>query len=417
MRSGEHTIEGYHYIWSGPNDGRGLYGVALALPAHLRASIVSWRPISARLLTARLHHRHGKLTVIVVYGPTDIAAERSKDAYQEQLTHLIQSAPPHDVTLVLTDANASLAPDAHDGTSPAIMGPVFVDTTTNDNGHRLVNVCRATNLCIADTWFPRRRIHHWSCYSNYGTTRKAIDHVLISAKWRSAITKFRVYRGAQLGNTDHRMLAADLRLRLMFQRAVHHQPRLDMAAPKNDDTQRAYSILLYLQYTLPEQLSDWPTFKTSVTAAAQNALGRSRPAAKQPWISSTTLNIVNRRREARLRGDRALYRQLNGARNASIRRDQETFWERKATQLEEASQRNDLRQMYGTLKSAKAEPNHRSFLVKDHRGNILATERECIGRWKEHFSQLLNHQLQMIQISPQTLTTTSLSILTARRPP
>ena len=131
--SRERTVDDFHYIWSGPNDGRGLYGVSLALPAHLRSAIVSWRSISPRLLTARLHHRHGKITVIVAYGPTDIAVEQSKDAYQEQLTQLIQSVPPHDVTLVLTDANASLAHDAPDGTSPAIMGPVFVDTTTNDS--------------------------------------------------------------------------------------------------------------------------------------------------------------------------------------------------------------------------------------------------------------------------------------------
>ena len=333
----------------------------------MKSAIVSWKPVSPRLLTARLQHRHGKITVIVAYGPTELATEQTKDAYQEQLTHLIQSAPTHDVTIVLTDSNATLANDADDNTRPSIIGPVFVDHHTNDNGHRLVDVCRTTNLCIMDTWFPRKQIHHWTWYSNDGITRKSIDHILVSARWKSAVSHCRVYRGAQLGNTDHRMLVAEMRLRLQAQKQDATLRKLNTATLKDADTQHSFAIALQNRFqALPEeQWSDWPTFRTSVMASAQEAVGHRRPCAKQPWMSARTLEIVNQRRKARLDGNIGLYRRLNGARNASIRQDQETFWSREATQLEEASQRNDLRRLYGTLRKAKAEPSHRSFLCKD----------------------------------------------------
>ena len=191
--SGELTIEDHHFIWSGPTDGRGQQGVALALPIRLKASLCSWKPISPRLLTARLHHRHGKLTIIVGYAPTDIAPEALKDDYYDALQAAILAVPPHDITIVLTDANATVSNDARDPTVTPVTGHFYVDPVTNDNGHRMIELCRGTNLCVADTWFPRKHIHAYTWYSNDGVTRKAIDHVLISQRWRSSITNCRVY--------------------------------------------------------------------------------------------------------------------------------------------------------------------------------------------------------------------------------
>ena len=144
---------------------------------------------------------------------------------------MIQHIPPHDITVVLTDANASIS--ALDGNNPntpidtAVTGTTFIDERTNDNGNRLLLLCQSHNLCITDTWFPRKRIHHWTWYSADGRTRKGIDHILISRRWRSSVTNCRVFRGAQLGNTDHRMLVAQLKLRLKADPTTKHQPRLD----------------------------------------------------------------------------------------------------------------------------------------------------------------------------------------------
>ena len=116
--SGEKTSGSHHYIWSGPNDGRGLHGVALAVPIHLKSSIISWKPVSGRLLTARLNHRHGKMSIIVAYAPTEVAPDNIKDQFYDQLQSLIQATPTHDMTIVLTDANASITADTRDPTLP-----------------------------------------------------------------------------------------------------------------------------------------------------------------------------------------------------------------------------------------------------------------------------------------------------------
>ena len=48
----------------------------LLLDKRLSGSLVSWSPISDRLLCARLVHKHGHLSVIVAYAPTRTAIRR-----------------------------------------------------------------------------------------------------------------------------------------------------------------------------------------------------------------------------------------------------------------------------------------------------------------------------------------------------
>ena len=389
--SGEKTVDGYHYIWSGPKNNNGLYGVALALPTRLKSTVISWKPISSRLLAARLQHHHGKMTVIVGYAPTNVATDDTKDAYYEQLHRTVEGAPPHDIILVLTDANATISADARDPSLRPVVGPELIDSTTNDNGHRMIDLCRAENLCIIDSFFPRKRIHHYTWYSGDGRTKKALDHILISTRWKSFVTNCRVYRGAQLANTDHRLLAADLKLKLKTQRSTSLLPRLNTARLREPALEHEYACSITNRFNGIEFANDWDTFKVAITEATTETLGLGRPPPKQPWISEQTLDIINLRREARLRGDMEEYRHLNERRNAAIRQDKETYWENQATLLEEASQRNDLRQTYALLKKSKADPDHRTTLIKDSQGNVLSTETECIARWKEHFSELLNH--------------------------
>ena len=78
---------------------------------------------------------------------------------------------------MLSDANASLSADTRDNTLRHVTGPVTTDNATNDNGRRLVDLCRAEHLTIADTYFPRKLIHQYTWYSPDGRTKKALDHI------------------------------------------------------------------------------------------------------------------------------------------------------------------------------------------------------------------------------------------------
>ena len=73
------------------------------------------------------------MTVIVAYAPTDISDEETKDAYYEQLQSTVGSAPPHDIVIVLSDANAMLSLDTRDpslGQSSGLCSSTPLPTTT-----------------------------------------------------------------------------------------------------------------------------------------------------------------------------------------------------------------------------------------------------------------------------------------------
>ncbi|KAI8494385.1 hypothetical protein Bbelb_276110 [Branchiostoma belcheri] len=377
------TVAGDHCLfWSGPEDRTGLYGVALAIPKQLRGSLLSWKPVSDRLLTARLLHQHGKMTVIVAYGPTDVAPDQDKDLFFDQLQELVKDAPQHDITIVLTDANATLCQASRSASPQNVLGPISADPSTNDNGSRLLDLCRATNMSIADSWFPRKRIHHWTWYSLDGRTRKAIDH-----------SHLRPVEIVHHKLPYHRLLVAHMRMKLKADPTAKKERRIDSSQLLDPLIQEKYmcSISNRFNALTQDETADWQNFKTEVLKAAEETVGRSRPAPKKPWILHETLHIIDCRRAARLRGDMTEYRRLNRERNSAIHRDRETFWADQATSLEEAAQRDDQHQVYSILRRAKAGPQRRSSLIKDTAGNILSSEEDCITRWREHFSQLLNH--------------------------
>ena len=67
--SGKNIVEGLTFLHSG--GAQHHHGVCLVLSPRTARSLKSWEPISDRLLTARLVHRHGHMTILVPYSPTE----------------------------------------------------------------------------------------------------------------------------------------------------------------------------------------------------------------------------------------------------------------------------------------------------------------------------------------------------------
>ncbi len=224
-------------------------------------------------------------------------------------------------------------------------------------------------------------------------TRKASDHILISRRWKSFVTNCRVYRGAELGNTDHRLLVAQLKLKLRANQHIKTQPRLDSSLLSDPNIAKDFCCAIRRTFDnlATDKVNDWQTFKESVIQSAHNVFGCFRSSSKKPWISERTLNIIDRRREARLRGDLTEYQRLNRQRNVAIAEDREKFWQAEAKHLESAANNNNMSRVFSLLRQARNGPRITTALVKDSNGNLIVTEANCLERWKEHFSLLLQH--------------------------
>ena len=94
-----------------------------------------------------------------------------------------------------------------------------------------------------------------------------------------------MYGGAQLGDTDHRQLVADLVLKRKAQAQHSTRPISDTHRLREPDLQHTYACRITNRFNGLERTYDWETFKTAITEAAKETLGQGRPAPKQPWIS------------------------------------------------------------------------------------------------------------------------------------
>ena len=86
---------------------------------------------------------------------------------------------------------------------------------------------------MAGSWFQCPQAHHWTWYSNTGGVTKEIDHVIVHGCWRM-IQNCRVYRSAQVLNTDHRLVVATMKLQLKSRRMVPSRPRPDVGKLKHE---------------------------------------------------------------------------------------------------------------------------------------------------------------------------------------
>ena len=146
------------------------------LRGPFRQSLVSWTSVSDRILQARIAHRHGQLTVLVVYAPTEMASDSIKDSFYNELSTIIQSTSPHDNLIVLGDLSA-VTGSANVGVS-GVVRP-FGSGTPNDNTERLHLLSGNHGLTVVGSWFRRLNIHRWTWASRDGDTKKEIDHILV----------------------------------------------------------------------------------------------------------------------------------------------------------------------------------------------------------------------------------------------
>ena len=87
-----------------------------------------------------------------------------------------------------------------------------------------------------------------------------------------------------------------------------------------------------------------------------------------------------------------LHRTLSRRRKVALQRDQNKYWNEKAETLENAANKNDHATMFRefrTLTTSTTVKNNIN-IVTDKEGNIISNNCDCLNRWKEHYSELLN---------------------------
>lgn len=384
MKEGDTT-----FVWSGSAAGEKSNGVALAMSPVCSSALLSWKPISDRMLLARFKHIHGVMAVIVAYAPTESAEVSVKEAFYGQLEDTLRELSSRDLRVCLGDFNAVSGTDRLP--SDRVLGPHGCGTP-NENSGLLLALCRNHDLRIAGSWFRRKDIHRWSWYSNDGHTKKEIDHILVGCRWR-ALVNCRTHRGFEF-STDHRPVVATIRVHPCKRKAPTNQ-MLKFDSERLKDPTVSARFMHAVEGGLSGASTGsvegtWCGFKSALCAAAKSTIGTKR-FVRQEWISSETLDIIDERRAARLAGNRARYRELNGVRRRALHHDHQVWADNLAAEVEDNLQQNHSRNAFANIRRLRARGPRVSAPIRSAGGEILSDEQSKLSRWNEYFSGLLNN--------------------------
>ena len=97
------------------------------------------------------------------------------------------------------DVNAKVGKES---TCKPTIGNESLHTETNNNGIKMIHFAIFKGLNVRSTAFPHKDIHKETWYSADSRTVNQIDHILISNRYRSAITDITALRGPDIGS-DH----------------------------------------------------------------------------------------------------------------------------------------------------------------------------------------------------------------------
>ena len=82
------------------------HGVSLLMKPEAMRALLSWEPVSPRILLVRYNSKGRKVTIVQCYPPTNAASAENKEEFYNQLQATIDRAPKRDMKIMIGDVNA-----------------------------------------------------------------------------------------------------------------------------------------------------------------------------------------------------------------------------------------------------------------------------------------------------------------------
>lgn len=419
------TSRGLTLLYSGKETEEEVreHGVGLLLSESAKKSLLDWKPISDRIMCARFNSKVRKISIVQCYAPTNSASEETKDDFYNSLNATLKNIEKQDIVIVMGDLNAKVG--SCNLNRERWMGTQGLGVC-NENGERFVELCQNQDLIIGGTLFIHGDQHKYTWTSPDGITKNQIDHLAISAKWRSALLDVRNRRGADI-DSDHHLVVAEVRLKVAVAHTVEKTGkmgrRFDVYKLRDPATRDAFRLelrnrfsgLTALENTTTEE--EWNHIKVAYTEASSSVLGY-KPRKHDDWISQSTWDLIASRRELHLKllethdesqiaSLKLQYRQIRRKVYRSTRKDRRMWADGIAERAQITARAGNLRELYNATKTLAGNRSFKRRPLKSKEGQLIVTSEGQLQRWREHFVEVFQ--------SPEA--TTSIEIPDDTTPP
>ena len=206
-------------------------------------------------------------------------------------------------------------------------------------------MCQENALVIANIHFQqhKRRLYTWT--SPDGQHRNQIDYILCSQRWRSSIQSIKTRPGADCGS-DHETLITKFRLKLKKVGKTARPFRYDLNQIPYDYTVEVRNRVksLDLLDRVPDEL--WNEVCDFVQETGIKTIPMENKCKKAKWLSEKALQIAEKRRETKSKGEKETYTHLNAEFQRIARRDKNAFLSKQCKEIEENNRMGKTRDLF-----------------------------------------------------------------------
>jgi len=114
---------------------------------------------------------------------------------------------------------------------------------------------------------------------------------------------------------------------------------------------------------------------------------------KAKWLSEEVLQIAEKRREAKGKGEKERYTSLNAEFQRLARRDKKAFLRDQCKEIEENNRMGKTRDLFKKVRDTKETFHAKMGSIKDRNGMYLTEAEDIKKRWQEYTEELYKKDL------------------------
>jgi exonuclease III len=159
---GNEDVANYINLYSGVNkEKRAKAGVSIVVHKRLKNSIKSWENVNERLMQIQAELMGHDVVIVAVYAPSDHAPDNVKEAFEVELTTILNRINSKKEIIIMGDMNSRVG-KMKNGNVVGGHG----EEVTNNNGERLIQICERFSLKIMNGYYSHKDIHKYSWTQN-----------------------------------------------------------------------------------------------------------------------------------------------------------------------------------------------------------------------------------------------------------
>ena len=133
---------------------------------------------------------------------------------------------------------------------------------------------------------------------------------------------------------------------------------------------------------MPDEL--WMEVRDIVQETGIKTIPKKKKCKKAKWLSEEALQIAEKRREVKSKGEKERYTHLNAGFQRKARRDKKAFLGDQCKEIEENNRMGKTRDLFKKIRDTKGTFHAKMGTIKDRNGMDLTEAEDIKKTWQEY---------------------------------